>query len=81
MYVNRFSGIAATRPDARGVLTSRWGTSTRTPRGARGRKKSPNQRKVPRFRTGRLAFNSQDASLLPTPRMEIKIYAIGGFHS
>ena len=35
---------------------------------ARGIKKSPTDRKVPRFRTGCLAFNGQDASLLPTPR-------------
>jgi hypothetical protein len=35
---------------------------------ARGDKKSPPSRKVPRFRTGRLAFDGRDTSLLPTPR-------------
>ncbi|KAI0282963.1 hypothetical protein BC826DRAFT_973927 [Russula brevipes] len=58
--------------DARGVLTSRWGTGTRTPRG-RKRQKPTEKKKVPRFRTGCLALNGQDASLLPPPRKNIYI--------
>jgi hypothetical protein len=54
------------RPDIRGVLTSRQGTGTRTPQRTQ-EAKSPLNRKVPRFRTGRLAFDGRDASLLPTP--------------
>ena len=60
---------AATCLDTRGVLTSRQGTGTRTPRG-RKRQKKPNHRKVPRFFPGRLAFNGRDASLLPTPGVQ-----------
>ena len=52
--------------DTRGVLTSRQGTGARIPRG-RKRQKSPTHRKVPRFRTGCLAFDGRDASPQPTP--------------
>ena len=46
MYVRM--RLAATCSDARGVLTSCWGTGTRTPRG-RKRQKPNGKKKVPRF--------------------------------
>jgi hypothetical protein len=61
--------VVATGLDGRGVLTSRWGTGTRTPRGRKRHKKAQSEKEmVPRFRTGRLAFDGRDPSLLPTPR-------------
>ena len=61
--------VVATGLDDRGVLTSRWGTGARTPRGRKRHKKAQSEKEmVPRFRTGRLAFDGRDPSLLPTPR-------------
>lgn len=58
-------GCAATRCldillDIRGVLTSSQGTAPVPLEDARSRK-GPTHRKVPRFRTGRLAFDGRDA--------------------
>jgi hypothetical protein len=61
--------VVATGLDDRGVLTSRWGTGARTPRGRKRHKTAQSEKEmVPRFRTGRLAFDGRDLSLLPTPR-------------
>jgi hypothetical protein len=61
--------VVATGLDGRGVLTSRWGTGTRTPRGRKRHKKAQNEKEmVLRFRTSHLAFDGQDPSLLPTLR-------------
>ncbi|KAH9977724.1 hypothetical protein BGW80DRAFT_771757 [Lactifluus volemus] len=61
--------VVATGLDGRGVLTSCWGTGTRTPRGRKRHKKAQRDKEmVPRFRTGCLAFDGRDPSLLPTPR-------------
>jgi hypothetical protein len=59
--------VVAVGLDGRGVLTSRWRTGTRTPRGRKRHKRAQSEM-VPRFRTGRLAFDGRDPSLLPTPR-------------
>ena len=71
---SRLFRAAATSPDTRGVLTSHQGTGARTPERTQEAKKSPTHRKVHRFRTGRLAFDGQDSSLLPTPRILHIIY-------
>jgi hypothetical protein len=61
--------VVAMGLDSRGVLTRRLGTGTRTPRGRKRHKKAQSEKDmVPRFRTGRLAFDGRDPSLLPTPR-------------
>ena len=58
------SGAAVRCLDTRGVLTSRQGTGTRTPRGRKRQTNSPNHIKIPRFRTGRLAFDGLDVESL-----------------
>jgi hypothetical protein len=63
----RVCRVVAMGLDSRGVLASRWRTGTRTPRGCKRHAKAQNEM-VPRFRTGRLAFDGRDPSLLPTPR-------------
>jgi hypothetical protein len=75
--------VAAMGLDGRGVLTSRWGTGTRTPRGRKRHRKAQSETEtVPRFRTGCLAFDGRDPSLLPTPRrvlMRKKYFSVGLF--